>query len=235
MQSNTVRTFTFAFVMCVVCSILLTAAAVGLKDRQQRNIRVDQQKNILKSMGMLESDRSYVSSEIESLYETSVQKQFVTADGVLLDERQSDQDLEVFLLKKEGEIQRYAIPFKAYGLWSWVYGYFALQGDGRTVSGMTVYQHGETPGLGGECEKPWFQNQFKGKQIVDASGNFVSIGIAKGSIESSVPEAQHGSYVDGMSGATITSKGLEKYLKEVLAQYEPFSRKLREVVKNEAD
>jgi len=81
--------------------------------------------------------------------------------------------------------------------------------------------------LGGECEKPWFQDQFLGKQIVDLSGKFTSIGVVKGKVEDLISKKDQNRYVDGMSGATITGKGMEKYLKMELLNYEPLSQKLR--------
>ncbi|MDC0036925.1 FMN-binding protein, partial [bacterium] len=122
----------------------------------------------------------------------------------------------------------YAVPFKAYGLWSWVKGYIALAGDGQTVVGFTVYSHAETPGLGGECEKDWFQDQFVGKKITDINGTFVSVGVVKGKVkDTSYSEQEKLNYVDGMSGATITSKGIESYLKDDLSAYENFAQQLR--------
>ena len=92
---------------------------------------------------------------------------------------------------------------------------------------MTVYSHMETPGLGGECEKPWFQNQYIGKKITDIDGEFVSVGIVKGKVKDVVPQSDQDNYVDGMSGATITSDGIARDLKAQLEVYEPLSKRLR--------
>jgi Na+-transporting NADH:ubiquinone oxidoreductase subunit C len=108
-----------------------------------------------------------------------------------------------------------------------LYGYFSIEGDGETVRGITFYQHGETPGLGAEVEAKWFQDNFVGKKIATAAGEFTSIGIVRGKVKDVVPDGQAPHYVDGISGATITSKGVETFLKEGLKQYEPFSKRLR--------
>ena len=226
-KNSTARTFIFAIVMCVVCSFLLTAASVGLKSRQVKNVEIDKQKNILKSLNLLEENKKYQANEIESLYLSKVNDYFLNENGELLNTKKSETDLPIFIVGNQESISSYAIPFKAYGLWSWVYGYIALNGDGNTILGLTVYQHGETPGLGGEVEKQWFQNQFVGKKITALSGDFVSIGIVKGKVEDSIPEDKRLNYVDGISGATITSVGMQKYIKIDLAKYEPFSKRLR--------
>ena len=103
-----------------------------------------------------------------------------------------------------------------------------MDGDGNSIVGFTVYSHAETPGLGGECEKPWFQDQFIGKKITDMNGKFVSIGVVKGKVsDKGFDKVKEKNYVDGMSGATITSKGIEDYLRKDLLAYELFSERLR--------
>lgn len=225
MSSNTPNSFVFAVIMCVVCGFLLTAAAVGLKERQDQNVRVDQQKNILKALGLLPSGK-LSNDTIQSLFGDRVRHVWMTETGDIVKSSQEGAR-ELYIVGTPSLIENYAIPFEAYGLWSWIKGYIALKGDGKTISGLTVYSHGETPGLGGECEKPWFQDQFLGKQIVDLSGKFTSIGVVKGKVEDLISKKDQNRYVDGMSGATITGKGMEKYLKMELLNYEPLSQKLR--------
>jgi Na+-transporting NADH:ubiquinone oxidoreductase subunit C len=225
-SNNTAKTFKFAIIMCVICSFLLTAASVGLKDRQLKNIAVDKQKNILKALSLLEVNQKYSTDDIANLYAENVENYFMDSSGNLSKESKSETDLALFVVGGSS-IKSYAVPFQAYGLWSWVYGYVAISGDGNTVVGLTVYQHGETPGLGGEVEKDWFQTQFKGKKITDNSGNFISVGIVKGKVVDRVKPSDRQNFVDGISGATITSKGMEKYLKIDLTKYEPFSKRLR--------
>ena len=107
------------------------------------------------------------------------------------------------------------------------YGYFAMKGDGKTVKGITFYAHGETPGLGAECDAPWFQANFVGKKIVTDSGQLTSIGVVKGKVKDIISVGKRDHYVDGISGATVTAKGIERFLKSDLLKYEPFSKRLR--------
>ena len=108
----------------------------------------------------------------------------------------------------------------------------ALKNDGQTISGFTVYKHSETPGLGGEIGKGWFQKNFIGKKIVDQSGDFVSISIAKGLAENIIPKDKRINYVDGISGATLTGKFLAAGMKEILSEYEPVSIAFRKNLVN---
>ena len=224
MQSSTAKTFIFALLMCFICSITLTFARVSLKDMQDRNVKIDQQKNILKAFALLKSDQKYSSDEIESIYANNIKTKYMNENGSISD---TETNLPIFIMGTDNEIEKYAIHFSAYGLWSYINGYLAIAGDGNTVIGMTVYSHMETPGLGGECEKPWFQDQYIGKKITDINGEFVSIGIVKGKVKDVVPQNQQANYVDGMSGATITSDGIARDLKAQLEVYEPLSKRLR--------
>lgn len=117
------------------------------------------------------------------------------------------------------KIEAYIIPISGKGLWGDIYGYFALKPDLNTVEGIRFYKHQETPGLGGEIEKRWFNDQFVGKKIFSDSGEFKSITIVKGEAKLVCPgeEIQH--CVDGISGATITGKSVNKFLSADLKEY----------------
>jgi Na+-transporting NADH:ubiquinone oxidoreductase subunit C len=121
----------------------------------------------------------------------------------------------------------YVIPITGYGLWDVVKGYLALEPDLSTVKGITFYEHKETPGLGARITESWFKDQFSGKKIIDAQGNMVSITIARGKATDSHsgPELEH--FVDGISGATLTGKGVNKFIKANLETYEPYFAQLR--------
>ncbi|MBT5856625.1 NADH:ubiquinone reductase (Na(+)-transporting) subunit C [bacterium] len=225
-MSSKQKTFGFAFALCIIASFLLTFAATSLKVRQDANITADKQKNILKSLGLLDASRKQTAQEISALYKLNVRDLTVDSNGKLHKES-GEGLLPVHLYVVDNQVVTYAIPIAGPGLWSTLYGYFALKGDGRTAVGITFYQHGETPGLGAECEQPWFQNNFIGKQIIDLKGAFVSIDIVKGKVVDKVIPQKRQSAVDGISGATVTSKGISIFLKADLKKYEPFSQRLR--------
>ena len=221
MSSNT-KSFMFAFIMCCVVGLLLTLAAEGLKPLQARNMLVDQQKNILRALGVMQASDKWDKDQVLSVYTNTVESLYVDEAGQPVSEAVAD-GLPMYVIRKAGAIQRYAVPFKAYGLWSWIHGYIALDGDASTVVGMSVYKHAETPGLGGECDKPWFLNQFIDKKIRKPNGELVSIGVVKGKVGDTIASDQQAYYVDGMSGATITGVGIDRDLRTTLQQYEGFA------------
>ena len=138
----------------------------------------------------------------------------------------------VYLYKPEGEVKYYIIPIEGNGLWDMMYGYLALKTDLNTVAGIRFYKHSETPGLGAELAKPEHNELWIGKKILE-DGKLVSVQVAKGSAEQTHPnELEH--YVDGVSGATLTGKGINQFLKEDLEAYEPyFETKRKDQVQNE--
>jgi Na+-transporting NADH:ubiquinone oxidoreductase subunit C len=121
----------------------------------------------------------------------------------------------VYLAKKDGVVDRIIIPVHGYGLWSTLYGFIALQGDAQTIAGLGFYSHTETPGLGGEIDNPNWKSMWVGKKVHDASGS-VAIDIVKGSVVAGNPNENN--QVDGLSGATLTSNGVENLLRYWLGE-----------------
>ena len=225
--------FFFAAVVTVTCSILLAAAANLLKDRQQENIALDIRKNILASaeLGSAEMTRQ----EILGLYDKYIRSKVLNLQGEEVPDKTVEQVdpkkdlnfLPLYYAEEDGKITAYIIPISGKGLWSTIYGYLALEQDLNTVKGITFYQHGETPGLGGEIAKDWFTGNFKGKQIYSSEGNMVSITVIKGKVQDLIPEQEAYRYVDGISGSTLTGNGLNNFLKKDLETYKPFFDKIR--------
>jgi len=227
-MSNAARTFIFAGLLCLVCSLLLTAAATGLKSFQERNVEVDRQKNILMAVGAVDEGGRPSAERIQALYAETIRRVWVDSAGRIVSEAErSASDLPLYVYDTAGEVSAYVIPIDTRGLWGPIHGYMAVEADGSTIRGFTVYQHQETPGLGGEIEKEWFQENFVGKKIVDRSGQFVSVSVAKGDVEEVVPAEKRQHYVDGISGATMTGRFLSEGLADTLAVYEPVSVQFR--------
>jgi Na+-transporting NADH:ubiquinone oxidoreductase subunit C len=222
------RSITFAVILCVVCSLLLTAASTGLRSLQERNTMVDRQKNILRAFGIVAEDQKLDAQRVEQLYQQSVNSLWVKPDGRIVEPTQHNPgDLPLYVYTRDDAIQAYAVPIDTRGLWGQIQGYLALENDGSTIRGFTVYQHAETPGLGGEIESRWFRANFAGKKITDRQGDFVSIKIAKGKVAEVVPEEKKPNYVDGISGATLTGKFLSAGMEDILKTYEPVSINFR--------
>ena len=226
-MSNHIKSIIFAAILSIVCSSLLTLASTGLKEYHLKNIALDKQKNILKSVGLIQEDKALSTDTIEELYTNSIRQMWVDFEGGIVPKQQkSIKDLPVYLHVKNGNIQSYIIPVDSRGLWGRISGYLALKKDGVTVSGFTVYNHSETPGLGGEIDKRWFQKNFAGKKIIDDRGKLVSVAIAKGKVADKIPESRQKNFVDGISGATLTGKFLSEGLKLTLIEYKPLLKKI---------
>jgi Na+-transporting NADH:ubiquinone oxidoreductase subunit C len=212
----------FALVVSVVCSFLITAAAIGLKDRQRANMALDKRINLLKAANLI-PEKKPGREQINALYDRHIQDVWVDAQGRQIETPQSEA-LQLFLIKNQDDISGYILPISTRGLWGKIHGYLAFENDGQTVAGFSVYSHSETPGLGGEIESAWFQKNFKGKKIINSQNQFVSVGIAKGKVEN-LPEEKRPYYVDGISGATLTGKYLSEGIKETLEQTSPVTIK----------
>jgi Na+-transporting NADH:ubiquinone oxidoreductase subunit C len=227
-MSSYVKSILFALTTAVTCSFMLTAASAGLRRFQLENIDVDKKKNILMAVGLVNSGETYQKKDILDIYGENIQSLRVSPDGEIIDQDQATEaSLPIYIFVKDSVIASYIIPVNTRGLWGKIFGYLALNSDGSTVTGFTVYKHSETPGLGGEIEKRWFQKNFEGKKILDKTGGFASISIAKGFLPESFPQDKLPNYVDGISGATLTGKYLTAGLKDVLQTYEPVSIKFR--------
>jgi Na+-transporting NADH:ubiquinone oxidoreductase subunit C len=215
-----------------VCSVLLAGAATILKPRQDENEKLDMKKNILISAGITpEQGDTFTRAEINSVYEKNITGFVVNNSGQVvegkvpadLDPKKDKELLPLFKYVKDGQLNAFILPVSGKGLWSTIYGYMALSPDFESVMGVTFYKHGETPGLGGEISKEWFTDNFKGKKIFDAEGKLVSINVAKGKYSGAQPEHN----VDGISGSTLTGRGVANFLKTELEKYNPFFASVR--------
>lgn len=228
------KSIVFALALCLVCSTLLTAASSLLQPLQAQNIQTDRKKNILMAIGLIDSSQAYPAAEIDRIYQKNIFKYIVDKDGTIIDlpdSSSADQDglMPIYLaMDNNKKIRSYIIPVESRGLWGKIYGYLALEEDGSTIVGFTVYKHSETPGLGGEIENRWFQKNFVGKKIVDQNNNFVSVSVAKGRAADQISGDKLLNYVDGISGATLTGQYLTKGLQEILTEYEPASVRFRQ-------
>lgn len=188
------NTFIVAIGVSLVCSVLVSAAAVLLKPKQEENETLYRQKIVL---------------EVAGLYDpgADIEEQFAAIDAELVGLVGGD-TAEVFLVRDGDVLDQVILPVYGAGLWSTMYGYLSLEADGSTIRGLRFYEHGETPGLGDQVEKPAWLAQWPGKQLYDESGN-ARIEIVRGK----VIEGDDAIYqVDGLSGATLTGRGINVFL-----------------------
>lgn len=228
-NDNIVKTIVVATMLCLLCSIIVSSAAIILKPKQVANKLLDKKSNILTVAGINgEGTVDELFKQIETRVVDMQSGEFTNAvDAQTFDQLKASKDpayrvelsdeqdiasiggrskfANVYLVNKNGAVDKIILPIKGYGLWSTMFGFIALESDAKTVSGITFYQHGETPGLGGEIENKKWQASWQGKQIVNAQGES-ALKLIKGLVSASTPDAQY--KVDGLAGATLTSNGV---------------------------
>ena len=233
-NDNIVKTIGVAVLLCLVCSVIVSGAAIILKPKQVANKLIDKKSNILTVAGISgEGSVDELFQQIETRVVDMQTGEFTTeVDPVSFDQRKaskdpayrvdlsSEQDIanirgrskfaNVYLVNKEGSVDKIILPIKGYGLWSTMYGFIALENDATTVSSITFYEHGETPGLGGEIENKKWQASWKGKQLIDTAGNTV-LSLIKGTVTDNTSDRQY--KIDGLAGATLTSNGVTNLVK----------------------
>jgi len=228
-------TFTFALIVCVVCSLLLSLVSEGLKSKKDLNVVLDIQKNILKAVNLREPLNAKASAQVvKKTYSEKIKEMVIDGNGEVVegklpaDLKEDDKLYPLYVYRENDQVLAYCFPVNGKGLWSTLYGYFALEPDAKTVRGITFYKHGETPGLGAEIEKDWFLNNFKGKNIWDEeTRKLVPTAVVKGKVSDVVSKDKQQYYVDGISGATMTSKGVTALIDQWLNVYEAFFKKIR--------
>ena len=253
MSSNdkTSKILLVALSLCLVCSVIVSTAAVLLKPAQEANKSLDKKRNILQAAGMLVPDIS-IDEQFASVNTRVVDlrtgKFTDDVDPERYDQRkaakdpeqslklESDQDKAkisrrenyavIYLVEGEGgELDKIILPVHGYGLWSTLYGFVALEADANTVAGLGFYEHAETPGLGGEVDNPRWKALWPGKQVY--KDGTVKLGLIKGSVDPAGANADW--EIDGLSGATLTARGVTNLVQFWLGEdgFEPFLENLR--------
>ena len=229
--------FIFAVIVCLVCSVLLSAVSEGLRKQQEINADLEVKKNILKAVKLKEPLAPKMShEEIFKIYESKIEEEVIDEKGNVVNGRKPSSIKEdeqgaypLYIYKEGGKVVSYAFPISGQGLWSTLYGYLAIESDGITVRGITFYKHGETPGLGAEIEKDWFQNDFVGKTIWSVKENKLTpIIVVKGKVADQIHDVAELKYhVDGITAATLTGQGVTDLLDRWIRIYDAYFSKVR--------
>lgn len=250
-KDSTQYTIIVALLLCLVCSVIVSTASVVLKPAQAANKAKDFKRNILSAAGLMEEGKSVeelfkkVETKIVDL-QTGKFTNAVNPDSY--DQRKASKDpglserldpgidvakvgrqekyAEVYLAKDTAGEELLILPVRGYGLWGTLYGFLAIKSDYNTIVGLGFYEHKETPGLGAEVDNPNWKGLWDGKKLYDAKGR-VAIEIIKGSVTSNTQDAQF--KVDGLSGATLTSRGVHNLLNFWFGEngYKPFLQNLK--------
>jgi len=219
--------------MVVVVAAILSIAAMTLQPLQKKNVEINKKENILTSIN-IES----TAKDAEDIFDKYIVESYVVdhkgdikegEDAFEVDMKKEmnkpleDRNLPVFISINDKEEKQYIFPVYGKGLWGPVWGYVSLENNLSTVYGANFSHQGETPGLGAEIATEDFQNQFIGKEIFNEQGEFVSVSVKKGGTAN--PQSKY--EVDGISGGTITSEGVDEMLNDCLKSYIPYFENIK--------
>ncbi|MEE2685192.1 MAG: Na(+)-translocating NADH-quinone reductase subunit C [Planctomycetota bacterium] len=238
-RDSVANTFLVAGVLCIVCSVLVSVTAVALREQQRQNAEKEFSMNILECCGLASEtvdieqvfqdkiERRVVELASGQFVDSTVYsklgidpgsydiKQILRTDGLydLLDRDRDTASIKrlekyavVYLYREEGQLKQVILPIRGYGLWSTLYGFISLDAELENIQGITFYEHKETPGLGGEVDNLKWKQQWYGKTAFTPDGD-VKVEVVRG-------KASDASYqVDGLAGATITTRGVSNLVK----------------------
>lgn len=214
-------TIIYASVMVIIVAFVLAFVSSSLRDRQNKNVELDTKKQILAALNVRNV------ADAESEYNKYIKADMLlNADGSLSEntaafatgyekEAKENGRLHVFVAEVDGQT-KYIFPVYGVGLWGSIWGYVALDSDKDTVYGVYFSHASETPGLGAEIASDHFQAEFPGRKTMADDGT-VALSVVK---NGKVTDAEH--EVDGISGGTITSSGVDAMLKTCLGNYAAF-------------
>ena len=247
------KTITVSVLLCVICSVVVSAAAVILKPKQVANKDLDRKTNILAAAGLLQPGKS-VDEMFEQIttkvVDMNTGKYTDAVDGAKFDIQKAAKDpalsevlprekdiasikrqpkyMPVYVVEdNNGGMDKVILPVHGYGLWSTLYGFLALEGDLNTVVGLGFYSHAETPGLGGEVDNPAWKAVWPGKKVYADNMLQPELQLIKGKVDASTPNGEY--KVDGLSGATLTANGVTNLVQFWMGTdgYAPFLANLR--------
>lgn len=244
------KTLFVATAVCLVCAVVVSVAAVALKPMQEENKALDKKLNIVKIAGIYRDgdDVNKLFENIEArVVDLDTGEYASDIDAATYDQRKASKDpamsralspdediasikrrekyATVYLVKKDDAVSSILLPVHGSGLWSTLYGFVAIKPDANTISGFGFYQHGETPGLGGEVDNPKWKALWPGKKLYAEDGS-IAIEVIKGAVNNATPLPEH--KVDGLAGATLTSNGV-KYLVQYWVGEQGFQKYLNKI------
>lgn len=248
-NESILKTFGVAAGVCVVCAIIVSFSSVALKGLQDQNKALDKQVNVLKAAGLVPTDGKATKAQVDEMFKSAEMIVVDLATGAVVpdaDPVKVENDKTNFVAltpeqdvakiktapkqtvvyrfndEKTGALKTLVLPICGTGLWSRMNGFLSLNADLTTVAGLVFYDHGETPGLGGEISNPKWTEKWNGKTAVDETGAPI-VKVVKGYATDEATE------VDGISGATLTCNGVNDTIAFWLGDlgYGPYLKTLR--------
>jgi len=253
-EEHPLKPFYSVLVLAFACSTLVALAAVGLKPLQDSNKALDRKKNILAAAGLydpaadIEAQFSSIDTKIVSLDTgdfvddaaidpatfDQVSAAMQDETGKTLDKAEDIAGIKrreayslVYLVRDGETVDQIVLPVRGKGLWSTMYAYVAVDGDLDTIRGVAFYEHGETPGLGGEIDNPRWQAGWQDKKLFNDSGE-LSVAVVKSGSQGTPEEQAY--RIDGLSGATLTTQGVDNLMQFWFGDhgFKPFFDQVRE-------
>ena len=213
-------TIIYASVLVIIVAFVLAFVNSTLREQQNKNIELDTKKQILSSLGIRnvqDADAEFVKVGAQDMI-VSEAGTLSPYDGAFVtgyeNEAKKNGRSHLFICTVDGQT-KYVIPVYGAGLWGSIWGYVALNDDKNTVFGTYFSHASETPGLGAEIATERFQGLFQGKHVI--SNGSVNLSVVKNGKVTN-PEFE----VDGISGGTITSQGVDAMLKACMGGYTKF-------------
>ncbi len=246
------KTFLVAFLLCVVCSVLVCLAAIVRIDKEAYNQQLEIRKTVLAAAGFQQQiddggnvDELFLSNMELKLVDLATGEYTTAVDVATYDQKEAVDNPELSVeipddqdLAGIGKRAKYAavyvdksgtavMPIRGTGFNGMLYGYVSVAADGTTIKGLTFYSHGETPGLGAEIDNPNWKKQWPGKHVYGNSGDLAIKVVKKGKYNSKAADAIN--TIDGLAGATNTSKGVNGIVRYWFGEhgYAPFLTKLK--------
>jgi len=232
-KRSNIYTVIYVTVIVLIVGTALAFTSLSLRERQQTNVAADKMRQILASARIQAGDGDNI---IHNFREHIVDQPVYDSSGARVGDnafdidvaaqsglKPDDRQLPLFVCQTDDGMIKYIIPLYGAGLWGPIWGYVSLDADGSTVYGAYFDHQSETPGLGAEISKREFSDQFAGKQMWK-NGEFLPVSVVKKGMKPIGNE----DYVDGISGGTITSKGVGAMLGDCLSPYKTILKKLRQ-------
>jgi Na+-transporting NADH:ubiquinone oxidoreductase subunit C len=233
MNDSIIKTLVVAFSVCLICSLVVSSSAVSLRDLQKENKLNDRRLKVLQvadiydpelsiSEQFLQLESKFIDfdtgrifteynnfnideyDQVKATKDSNLSKAIPASDDIAIIKNRENVG-KIYILRDDlKNIDKLILPIRGYGLWGTLFGFIAIESDFNTVSGIEFYEHKETPGLGAEVDNPKWKTSWKGKKIYD--DNQVTLKVIKGKVEDGDTMSMY--KVDGLSGATITSRGV---------------------------
>jgi Na+-transporting NADH:ubiquinone oxidoreductase subunit C len=256
-KDSPIRALLTVLVTAVVCSFFVSASVVLLRPIQLNNKLLERSGNVLSLTGLLPADGEVADEELLELFkgldarvvnvdDATLESEF---DPYTFDGRRAAADPElsvavppgediaslgrrsqyktVYLVWKDGVVDRVVLPIRGAGMWSMIYGYISLESDFNTIAGVKIYEQNETPGLGDQIATPHWQAKWVGKKLYDDQGEML-FRISEGPVKEGASGAEY--QIDALTGATVTANAVTAMMRYWFGPngYRPLLERLRE-------